>query len=120
MQNGSSVGISTRCAHVFACFGTDLYAQSVPINKISASELGRKLINSASLVGQVRKYIRKETTTVTTIHDESEHLIRLPTVSICPYHGYNATREGDLHENFFHKIQGHKTHKSHDFIATQS
>ena len=28
-QNGSSVGIYTRCMHVFACFGSDLHAQSV-------------------------------------------------------------------------------------------
>ncbi len=40
MQNGSSVGIRTRCIHVFAC----LYAQSVIIDKISASELSRKFI----------------------------------------------------------------------------
>ena len=33
MQNGSSVGIYTRCIHVFCTFGTDLYAQSMIINK---------------------------------------------------------------------------------------
>ncbi len=54
MQNGSSVGICTRCIHVLALFGTDLYAQSVLINKISASELGRKLIKVALLVGPAR------------------------------------------------------------------
>ncbi len=37
--------------HIFCMFGTDLYAQSVLINKISALELSRKLIKSALLVG---------------------------------------------------------------------
>ncbi len=36
--------ITTHGTHVFARFGTDLYAQSVLINKISASELSWKLI----------------------------------------------------------------------------
>ena len=40
--------------HVFAHFGADLHARSVLINKISASELRRKLIKSALLVGQGR------------------------------------------------------------------
>ncbi len=35
----------------FCTFGTDLYAQSVIINNISASELSRKFIKSALLVG---------------------------------------------------------------------
>ena len=35
----------------FCTFGTDLYAQSVLINIISASELSRNLIKSALLVG---------------------------------------------------------------------
>ncbi len=35
----------------FCMFGADLYAQSVLINKVSASELSRKLIKSALLVG---------------------------------------------------------------------
>ncbi len=52
MQNGSSVGIYTHCKYVFCTFGTDSYAQSVLINKISASDLSRKLIKSALLVGQ--------------------------------------------------------------------
>ncbi len=51
MQNGSSVGICTRCIHVFARLAPDLYAQSVLIHKISASELSRKFIKSALLVG---------------------------------------------------------------------
>ncbi len=45
MQIGSSVGMCVLCtlhAH-FCMFGANLYAQSV-INKISALELGRKLI----------------------------------------------------------------------------
>ncbi len=50
-KNESSVGICTRCIHVLARLGADLYAQSVIINKISASELSRKLIKSALLVG---------------------------------------------------------------------
>ncbi len=52
MQNGSSVGICTRCVHVFARLGADVYAQSVLINKVSASELSRKFIKVASLVGR--------------------------------------------------------------------
>ncbi len=35
----------------FCTFGTDLYAQSVLVNKISASEISRKFIKSALLVG---------------------------------------------------------------------
>ena len=35
----------------FARLGADLRAQSVPINKISASELTRKFIKGALLVG---------------------------------------------------------------------
>ena len=37
--------------HVFCKIGADLHAQSVISNKISASELSRKLIKSALLVG---------------------------------------------------------------------
>ncbi len=44
MQNGSSVGMCTRCVHVFCTFGADLCAQSVLRNKISASEFSRKFI----------------------------------------------------------------------------
>ncbi len=51
MQKGSSVGIYTY--NVFARFGPDLYAQSVLINRISASELSQKFIRSALLVGYV-------------------------------------------------------------------
>ncbi len=47
MQNGCSVEIYTHCIHAFA----RLYAQSVLISKISASELSRKFIKSALLVG---------------------------------------------------------------------
>ncbi len=36
----------------FSTFGTDLYAQSVLINNISASDLSRKLIKGALLVGR--------------------------------------------------------------------
>ncbi len=54
MQNGSAVGIrATHCMHVFARLGADLYAQSVIINKISASELSRMFIKSALSVGHV-------------------------------------------------------------------
>ena len=53
VQNESSVGIRTHCTHVFARLDVDLYAQSVLIIKISASELSRKFIKSALLlVGQ--------------------------------------------------------------------
>ena len=52
MLNGSSVGIRTRCVHVFARFGADLHAQSVLVSKNSASDLSRKFIKSALLVGE--------------------------------------------------------------------
>ncbi len=42
---------STRGTHAFARLGTNLYAQSVHINKISASELSSKFIKGALLVG---------------------------------------------------------------------
>ena len=51
MQNESSVGICTCCIHAFALLGTDLYAQSVLINKIYASELSQKFVKSALLIG---------------------------------------------------------------------
>ncbi len=52
-QKGSSVGICTRCIHVFfACLAPICHAQSVLVDKVSASELSRKLIRSALLVGQ--------------------------------------------------------------------
>ncbi len=54
-ENGSSVGICTRC---FCKFGTDLYAQLVLINKISTSELRQKFIKSALLVGFNRKILQ--------------------------------------------------------------
>ena len=43
--------LSWNCIHIAYTFGTDLNAQSVLINKTSASELSRKLIKSALLVG---------------------------------------------------------------------
>ncbi len=43
-------GIRTLHTH-FCTFGTDVYAQSVLINKISALELSRKFTKSALLVG---------------------------------------------------------------------
>ncbi len=55
MQNGSSVGTCTHCVRVFFCtFDVDSYAQSAIINKISASELRRKFIKGALLVGLVK------------------------------------------------------------------
>ncbi len=50
-KNGSSVRICMRCMHVLARFASILYAQTVLIDKISASELRRKFIKSALLVG---------------------------------------------------------------------
>ena len=51
-QNGSSVGISTHCMHVFCTFGARLVCSSrCLVTKISASELSRKLIKGALLVG---------------------------------------------------------------------
>ncbi len=38
----------------FCTFGADLYARSVLINKIFASELGRKFVKSALLVGHAQ------------------------------------------------------------------
>ncbi len=52
VQNGSSVGICTRCIHVSARFGVDLHARSVLVKKNSASELSRKFIKSVLLVGE--------------------------------------------------------------------
>ncbi len=46
MQNGSSVGIRTHCTHVFARLTP---TQLVLLNKISSSELSRKLIKSCWL-----------------------------------------------------------------------
>ncbi len=43
----------------FCTFGADLHAQSVLINKISASEISRKFINSALLVGDCRKSVNQ-------------------------------------------------------------
>ena len=53
MQNGSSVGICTRCVRVIFLprFGADLHAQSVLCSKISASELSRKFVKCALSVG---------------------------------------------------------------------
>ncbi len=44
----------------FCTFGTDSYAQSVLINNISASELSRKFIKSALLVGKGKSPCRDE------------------------------------------------------------
>ena len=56
MQSGSRLGIRTRCMPIFCTFCADLLAQSVLINKISASELSRKFIKGALLVGQSLLY----------------------------------------------------------------
>ncbi len=37
---------------------------------------------------QVSKFLRGELTTVTGFKDNSEGPVRMPTVSVCPYHGY--------------------------------
>ncbi len=50
-RNGSSVGILYTLHTRLCTFGADLYAQSVLTNKNSASELSRKFIKSALLVG---------------------------------------------------------------------
>ena len=50
--------LSLKCVHiaynVFVRFGTDLHAQSVLIDKVSASELRRKFIKVALSVGALR------------------------------------------------------------------
>ncbi len=51
MQNWSSVGILYTLHTRFSTFGNDLCDQSVLINKITASELSRKSVKSALLVG---------------------------------------------------------------------
>ncbi len=48
-----SWNLHTLHAHFFCTFGANLYAQSVLIDKISASELSLKFIMGALLVGQV-------------------------------------------------------------------
>ena len=50
MRSGSSVGTCTRCVHVFARFGADLHAQSVLIDKFSASERSRRFVKSELLL----------------------------------------------------------------------
>ena len=64
MQNGSSVGIYyTQCIHVFARLAPiGMLSRSVIINKISASELSRKFIKSALLVGRDQKAFSSEDT----------------------------------------------------------
>ena len=51
MQHGNSVAIRTRCMHVSARTEAISHAQSVLIDEISASELRRKFVRSALLVG---------------------------------------------------------------------
>ena len=53
VQNGSSVGICSRCVHGFFCTFGIRFARSVGalINKISASELSQKFIKSTLLDG---------------------------------------------------------------------
>ena len=51
-KSGSLFGIHTHCMRVFCTLSADLYAQSVLIDEISVSELSRKFIKSALLVGK--------------------------------------------------------------------
>ncbi len=51
MQNGNSEYVHIAYVHDFAHLVPIFFAQSVLINKISASELSRKFIKSALLVG---------------------------------------------------------------------
>ena len=51
MQNGSSVGPCTHYIHVFAYVAPICMLRTKNINNISASELSRKFIKSALLVG---------------------------------------------------------------------
>ena len=52
VQNGRSVGTCTRCTHVFCTFWQRICMLSrCSVTKISASELRRKFIKSALLVG---------------------------------------------------------------------
>ncbi len=59
VQNGSSVGIHYTLHTRFCTFGTELHAQSVLINKISALEFSRKFLKSALLVGKVEEECSK-------------------------------------------------------------
>ncbi len=52
MQNGSSVGTCTRCAHVFARLAPTRMLSRCLLAKIPASELSRKFMKSALLVGE--------------------------------------------------------------------
>ena len=54
-KNGSSVGIRTCCIHIFACLAPICVLGRCLLKKISASELSRKFIKSALLVGQQKK-----------------------------------------------------------------
>ena len=51
-----SRNMCTCCMHVFCTLGADLHAQSALANKISASELSRKFIMSALLVGHGKAF----------------------------------------------------------------
>ncbi len=51
MQIGSSVGIRTRCVHVIACLAPTCVPSRCLSTKTPASELCRKFIKSALLVG---------------------------------------------------------------------
>ncbi len=51
MQNGSSAWNMYKMNTNFCTFGSDLHAQSVLINKISASELSQKFIKGVLSVG---------------------------------------------------------------------
>ncbi len=59
MQNGSSIEICTQCTHIFARLAADSHAQSGLVGKISATDLMRKFIKSALLVGYSSKAKKK-------------------------------------------------------------
>ncbi len=67
----------TRCIHVFARLVADSFAQSVLSNKISASELSRKFIKSALLVGYVRVCGRRDSEFLCQL-EKKRHFIFFP------------------------------------------
>ena len=57
----------------FCTFRADLYAQSVLINEISASELSRKFIKSALLAGQSRNRLSEKSTLSPKVYTTSKY-----------------------------------------------
>ena len=74
-QDESSGGIYTHCIHIFARLGVDLHAQSVLINNFLPSEISRKFIKSAMLVGHDLKEKEKRILQSPPLHFEELQII---------------------------------------------